>query len=492
MNKSKYIFLTVILSFFILLSCNDDDNNATDPSLTAPREYQFIWSAMNSWYYWQQEEDNLADSFDRNRTEFNKFLNSFSSAEALYNDLQYKPGVVDRFSFMTDDYVSLQQSLQGIDKSFGFKYTASLYNATSNDVFAVVLFIDAGSPADQAGLKRGDIITSINGTQLTRSNFYDLIGQDNITVSLSKYENNQFVPTGTSYSLTSKELDFNPVYLTKTFDLPNNKKVGYLVYNQFVAQYNDELNAAFADLKAAGINELILDLRYNPGGSILTSSYLGSMIYGTNTSDVFSRTVYNAKHSKYNGPYQFANELTVYDANYNEVGKQTINRLNLSKIYIITSQRTASSSELIINGLDPFIDVIQVGETTVGKNVGSVTLYDSPNTDFLDSSTASNQHTYAIQPIVSQSENSLGFSDYTNGFTPDAANVINEYNYLGQWKALGDESEVLLNHTLSLICPSCRVQPLSKTNDEAFEIIGQSDMDKLGFQHFTLQEAFLE
>ncbi len=484
----KYlVIVSLALTFW---SCGDDDSPAPTP-VSIDRPYDFIWEAMNSFYLWQEEKgDNLSDTKDDNINTYAEFLESYSTPEALFEDLLYQPNVVDHFSFMTDDYNNLLNSFQGIKKSFGHNFEAV---AISGDyVIAVVRYVLNDSPAQDAGLERGDIIVRVNGERITRSNYYNLLyEQENVVYGLAQVVAGQLIETGEMVTMAAVEINENPVFLKKVINLSNGKKVGYLVYNQFVSQYNDELNDAFASLSSAGITDLVLDLRYNPGGSILTSSYLGSMIYSTDENKIFNQVLYNSKHTRYNGSFNFSPTLKVYNSDLEQIGTSGVNSLGMNKLYILTGRRTASSSELIINGLNPFIDVVQIGETTVGKNVGSLTLFDSPNSDYTDLASANSEHTYAIQPIISKSANSAGFSDYTNGFAPDIEVV--ELDYLGNYKPLGDQSEPLLAKALEQICSSCRVGEIEKTFDSSYTTyLGESGDDLPAYQHFTLNELFLQ
>jgi len=119
----------------------------------------------------------------------------------------------------------------------------------------------------------------------------------------------------------------------------------------------------------------------------------------------------------------------------------------LTKIYIITTDGTASASELVINGLAPYISVVQVGETTVGKNVGSVTLYDSPS---FGKTNRNPNHKYAMQPLVLKIVNSVDFGEYTDGLPP----TYEQLEYINNMGVLGDPSEPLLNLTISKITGS--------------------------------------
>ena len=182
------------------------------------------------------------------------------------------------------------------------------------------------------------------------------------------------------------------------------------MYNQFTNEYDDDLYAAIEALKSAGITNLVMDLRYNPGGSVNTTRLLASMIYGTNTSDVFLRKRYNDKlQNQFND-----SQLEVYFAD--KVNGKTINSLGFSKLYVLTSSSSASASELLINSLEPYIDVIQIGDVTRGKNEFSTTLVDDRDNSYLYTPSRVNKinpnNQWAIQPLIGRNENADGFFDW--------------------------------------------------------------------------------
>ncbi|MGB5356223.1 MAG: S41 family peptidase, partial [Eudoraea sp.] len=217
---------------------------------------------------------------------------------------------------------------------------------------------------------------------------------------------------------------------------------GYLMYNGFTNEFDENLNNAFGELKAAGVTDLVLDFRYNPGGSVNSSRLISSMVYGTNTNEVYIRQRWN---DKIQGQF---NEADLVDFFANQTGEGTpINTLNLSRVYVIITNSSASASELVINGLNPYMDVIKIGDTTRGKNEFSLTLVDDPDRDgapYIYSPSRENQinpdNQWAIQPLVGRNENSVGFFDYTAGFAPEI--LLNED--LENLGVLGDLNEPLL------------------------------------------------
>lgn len=454
MRFRNYFVIPFLVLAFGIIGCKKDDG-VTVPLQNEVSEY--IWLSMNAYYFWQADVPNLSLEKYPTYDELYTFLNGFSSPETLFSSLLYED---DRFSFIVDDYEELEQSFQGISKSFG--YELRLVRATDNSIFGYVKYVVPGSPADDAGLVRGDVFNKVNGSSLTDDNYRELLfGSENITLTLADFVDNTLIPTGETVSMTAVDLTENPILLSKVIDLQG-LKVGYLVYNQFINNdaYHSELNAVFGDFINNGVSDLVLDLRFNPGGSVQTAQILASMIYGQATSStVFGKINYNQNLAELNDDIMFFESIPDVE--------EPMNRMNLSRIFILTTGNTASASELIISGLLPYLDVTQIGTTTVGKNVGSITIYDSPNIQKTPSNSNVNHtnpnHTYAIQPIISQFSNADGFSDYVDGFVPDIE--IEELDYLGDIKPLGDESEALLNQALSIIGGVARTERMFKAND---------------------------
>src|SRR5690606_28699965 len=150
----------------------------------------------------------------------------------------------------------------------------------------------------------------------------------------------------------------NPIFINKVLDT-GGKKIGYLMYNGFTNEYDAQLNNAFGELKSAGVTDMALDLRYNPGGSVNSARLLSSLIYGTYTNSVFLKARYNEKLQSEFGDA----DLIEYFADTTD-NNTPINTLGLSKVYIIATGSSASASELVMNGLDPYMNVIHIGTTT--------------------------------------------------------------------------------------------------------------------------------
>lgn len=454
----KRIYLLSVFTLFLVFSCKSPEIAEAPPVETVELKNpinDFTWKAMNSWYNWQDNVPNLADSKDDDVNSYHTYLNGFNTPEDLFKSLRYKSSSVDKYSWFIEDYIEQEKRFQGITKTFGFTTYNKAIEVGNDGIILLILKVSKGSTAEQKGIKRGDIIIGLNGQRFTTSNFNTLIEdyyKDSVELILGKGDG---VTEKTKVSITREEVSDPAIHLTKVFDDVNGKKVGYLVYNGFRSSYDKDLNNEFGKLKAAGINELILDLRYNGGGSVLTCGYLASMIYGEGVAekDVFAKTIYNKKHPNEGFTLPFLSGIFQYNENgkYIQGADIPLNRLTgINKLYVLTTKWTASASEMIINGLRPYMDVITIGQTTSGKNVGSITLYDSPNSDYKDKETANKSHRFAMQPIVFQIYNKEDKSDYASGFTPDIDLDLEYKNWSGILP-FGDENEVMLKTALNKI-----------------------------------------
>jgi C-terminal processing protease CtpA/Prc len=446
MKKFNFLLCTYLLIAIAFISCTNNDDVIEIPQNIEIQD--FVWKGMNSWYNWQSSVTNLADTKDDNSETYFSYLNSYATPENLFESLIYNPGTSDRFSWFIEDYIEQNNAFQGISVSFGFRLQAVSINETGDIIF-YVRYVAPNSAASNAGIQRGDIINALNGETINETNYNNVVANlSNETVTLSFVSENEGTLTFIEdKTITATQLSENPVHFKTVFNDINGEKVGYLVYNAFRSSYNDELNDAFLYFQNEGITELILDLRLNGGGSVLTSAYLASMIYKDANNDIFAELKFNEKHSNENGYYNFDDTLDVYDANGTKTGDEPIVRLNtINQLYVLTSSSTASASEMVINGLKPFIPVRVVGTTTYGKNVGSITLYDSPSSLYTNIESANPNHLNAMQPIVFQIFNKSGQSDYTHGFAPDIE--VKEFQYWNQILPFGNENEVVLKAAL--------------------------------------------
>ncbi|WP_373943295.1 S41 family peptidase [Polaribacter sejongensis] len=302
------------------------------------------------------------------------------------------------------------------------------------------------------------VFKAVDGTQITNTNLQNLLfgANTSYTINLADFNGGNPILNGNSIDLTKSQLQEDPVAKVEVF-VEGAKTIGYLLYNQFASSYDSELNAAFGTFKASGVTDLIVDLRYNGGGSVQTATYLGSMITTESNTTVFSKQVWNEKVMENNDASNFINYFTDKITDTDE----SINSLNLSTVYFIVSEDTASASELVINALSAYIDVKLVGTQTVGKQVGSITLYDSEDYSRYGVDLNTN-HTYAMQPIVLEITNANGENN-PNGYIPEVplAEDYGQDSGILNLGILGNRSEPLLNKTIEYV--STGTIPSAKT-----------------------------
>ncbi|MBF04566.1 MAG: peptidase S41 [Flavobacterium sp.] len=433
MKKKIVLFSGLLFLGIAVLSCKDDFDDF--PQSRSVNE--FIWKGLNQYYYWLEDSPDLADNRFASDGDFQAFLSTYSAPQDLFDHLLVD-SQTDRFSVLFSDYTLLEQALSGTQKNNGVDYELRYKNGSTTEVFGWVRYILPNSDAATKNIQRGDIFYAVNGTPLTNTNYSSLLSNDTYTLNLADYDNGNITPNGNSVSLTKTAFSENPVHIKKTFTI-GTKKIGYLMYNGFYSQYESELNDAFVYFASEGITHLVLDLRYNSGGSVNTATRLASMITGQFNDAIFAKQQWNYKLQALFDPEDLLNRFTTTLGN--GAGLQS---LNLDKLYVITSKRTASASELVINGLDAHINVTQIGDATTGKNVGSITVYDSPT---FRKENVNPTHKYAMQPIVLKIANKNDFSDYVNGLPAD----VNQLEDLGNLGVLGETSDPLLETTLNYI-----------------------------------------
>lgn len=463
MKKIKlYVWSMMIL--LLLTSCFHDDFDDQIRESTLLENQNFVYQGMKFFYLYKGEKEVLTDAYFSDDEDLRSYLNTFSSAEELFDDLLYHQ---DRFSIIVPDFRELEKSLAGIRKSNGMSFGLAKLSS-SGKVFGYVRYVLPQSPAENKNITRGMLFNKIDGIELNEQNYVQLLSADSYEISLVKLEDGELIPLNQSISLQKEEIAENPIYLQKVLEIGNHK-IGYLMYNAFTKSYDAELNQVFGDFKSAGITDLVIDLRYNGGGSIETSRALGSMITGQFNGQLFAKEVYNLN---------FAEKDLLFS---NQSNNLNLNNLQLHKVYILTTKSTASASELLINSLDPYIEVVQIGDYTTGKFQGSVTVYDSP--DFTRAAVKPG-HTYAMQPLILKTINAAGHTDYHDGLTPS----ILEKENLAEMGILGNPEEKLLNIALQQITGGI----LKPSFSESTPFLDYKQLPENQLQPILFQEMYTE
>ncbi len=449
----KKLFLSLFALSIVCASCFKDKDD-TIQTASVEDIQSFIYRGLNYYYLYKADTPELANDAFTSEEEKNTFLNSYDDPETLF---EYLRSPQDRFSLLVDDYVELENALNGVSLSNGMEFGLVLYPDGSGNVFGYVRYILPNTSAQTEGLRRGDIFNTIDGQQITENNFSDLLAPDSYTIGLATFDGTTVTPTNESASLIKTQYSENPILQSNTL-MVSGMKIGYLLYNGFTSEYDSQLNAVFSQFQTDGITELVIDLRYNGGGSVRTATYLASMITGQFPNQLLYTEEWNEDRQADNAengtfPSSFAN------------GGEGINSLNLNRVYILTTSRTASASELVINSLDPYITVMQVGDTTTGKFQASFLLYDAPAPSF-SRSEANPGHTYAMLPLVFKTANAAGVTDFVNGLFPDIE-LAEDYSNLG---TLGDINEPLLAAAINDILPT--PSPIRQNFNQLKEISG--------------------
>ena len=438
--NSRCFFLYLFLFSLLFTSCfeDNDDNGALASEIN-----DFVWKGMNASYLYKQEISDLDNNRFNDSEEYASYLNSYNSPENLFESLIYERDNIDKFSLIVDNYIELEQYLSGVSLSNGLNFGLVYLPNSTNEIFGYVRYVNNGSEADLANINRGDIFRSIDDIPLSIDNYSDLLSQEVYTVNFANYFNNNtedvsddtIVLNDINIELQKVPLIKNPVHHYSTLNYSGGK-IGYLMYNQFVSNYDDYLKTIFSEFKSNSVDELILDLRYNPGGSINSAIVLASLITGQFENEIFNTEQWNNDIQNYwlnNNPEYLINRFMSFQSS-----------LNLTRVFILTTRSSASASELIINCLKPYINVIQIGTTTYGKYQASVTLYDSEN---FSNQNVNRSHNYALQPLVLKTLNANGVTDYYNGISPDYEYEERAFD-MGQ---VGNINEPMLNFTFGII-----------------------------------------
>jgi len=446
-NSLNYLIRISCFSILIVLlaNCKKDIKPETVVIPEPTVVNKFVYSRLQSYYLWADQIPDLSPYRFSVQDSMNTFLNKYTDPNNLFTSLLYQYKTIDKWSFIVDDSQIIDNWIQGISETMGFDFMLARIG-TTGDVFGFVRYVYKGSPAENAGIKRGELFMKVDGTQLTVDNYQTLLFTKlTYTLSMASVSGNAISLNGKTVTMTAIKMQENPIQMDTVMQV-GNLKVGYLVYNGFNADFDLQLNDVFKKFKDAGIEKLILDLRYNGGGSVQTAIYLASMIHGTSTSEIFLKRQYNTGLQNYlintYGASSLNESFTGTILKTATTAATPINTLNLNKLYVITSDNTASASESLINGLKPYMQIFNVGINSAGKYVGSITIKD------LDANGVVNpKNNWAMQPIVVRIANKNSVSDFVDGLAPDYKAEEDIANLL----PFGDQNETLLRVALNEI-----------------------------------------
>lgn len=417
MKKICYLLPIVV----IILACTPkDDIDITYESGTNPYINKWIYEQMERYYYWnytlsKQSKTNL----DLDPEAYFKSLlytgDSYSSA--------YHPALGETFS-------------QSMRKSFGCEMGLT---TLGNQTFAVVLYSIPTSVAANIGLTRGVLIKTINGENITTTNFKTLY---NALISLE-----EAILTITTYT---EENGFTTpedvvIHQSFTFNQPirevilttNTKKVGYLNLPYFEVGMAQDFIAIFENMKQQQVDEVVLDLRYNGGGDVSSATALSIILADKiNADDLFITFEGNKNGGIIDQSFKDALETNESNVAFEDLRNA---HPSITTLYVLCGERTASASEIIINNLRSYMNVVTIGETTYGKNYASFIIQDERDSE---------NPGWILSPVIYALYNAEGEGDYQNGITPNYQ--INELD-VPELFPLGNVKESLLKKVLELI-----------------------------------------
>ena len=368
----------------------------------------YVRDVMSNLYLWYAEMPDLEPT-------------AFASPEAYLEAVRYRP-LDSTFSYITSR--AANDAFFSESQFIGFGLSTSL-----GEVDMLVTQVFPESPAADAGLSRGDRIVAIGGQEVAA-----LIAGGGIDSAFGPSEigvekDITFVtPDGTRRDahMVKGLVTIPTVSLTEVYNI-RGRRIGYIFFRNFVEPSYQALDAAFAELSAAGLDDLVLDLRYNGGGLVNVAQHLASYIGGVRTDgQVFAEFFHNDKNA-------FRNRLLRFEAKPNQ--------LTLERLIVVTTRASASASELVINALRPFMPVVIIGDTTYGKPVGQYAI------GFCDK---------LLAPVSFSLRNADGHGDFFDGFAPDCTAPDDAGHQLG------DPDEGSLREALTFAqTGACSQRPLT-------------------------------
>lgn len=386
---------------------------------TADGEKQFVRSYLTEQYLWYKDLKPLNPAAAADVSEY------FYGILADTPDRLGRPK--DRFSFIVPTSTADALST-GANVGYGVEWKGDTAGRQR------VAQVTVGSPAAQAGMARGGELVSVFSAT-DRSWYPNRMGA---TVTF-KYRDTPTAPIR-DITLQAVAVQDDPLPTTRVIDVEGGRKVGYMLFNDHSSVAQDKLIDAVQSMKGSGINDLVLDMRYNGGGYLYVALSMASMVAGPGADGkVFEQLVFNDKRAQDTAESKlpFVQTVLVADSNRHPEGS-ALPMLSLPRVYVLTSDSTCSASESIINGLRGVdVNVVLIGSTTCGKPYGF---------------SRKDNCGMSLYPIEFQGANAKGFGDYAEGLVANCT-VADDFDH-----ALGDTGERMLSaalqHVRTGVCPT--------------------------------------
>lgn len=418
----------VMSAMFVACSKDDGPGKTEVPQVSEAERIslkakKFVYDLTNEAYLW---EAYIPQNID---------YTTAAGPVELFDQMKYK--TLDKWSYVSDQSEEVMEEFQGVSTTYGYSLVFGRFS-NSNNLFAVVRFVYADSPAAKAGIKRGDFILQLNGSNITEENYLNLYYSATANLGMGVLLEGNTLTLGETKSLVAVKMYEDPVVEAKVLDV-DGKKVAYLFYAGYYAESHEKLVKVFQDFEQQGATELILDLRYNPGGNAQSPPFLASLIAPeqyVREGAVFLKEEWNALYNSYYA--QTGADMNTY------FKKDIPVNLNLNRVYVVTTSSTASASEATISGLTPYMDVVKIGSSTHGKYCGAALISGMDSNGNPDPEIEN----WLLSLVVYKFVNKDGFTEFKDGIAPDYE-VADDGLYDGI--PLGDTTDPMIAKAISLI-----------------------------------------
>lgn len=380
--------LSVLLLSMLVAGCGSDSSITGPGAPTAcsnDGQKQFVLDNLYYWYLWN---DLLPGNIS---------IGDYATPEELatlvtqtYGPQQPGGGPLDRFSSVGSLQADQQFFGEGKYEGFGFSWRLENNAMRFSRVFA-------DSPANMVGgFSRGQTVVSLDGRAIAdiiaNEGVNAVLDNDTVQFEVQELDGTILPPV----AVTKDIVTIDPVPQWRVIDMgAGNPPVGYMEFATFISTADPQFETVFSSFNTAGVEDVIIDMRYNGGGLVSTANLLGDYLGGfANDGQIFSNTEFNADRAAANNSIDYISRLG--------------SSIDINRLIVVASRGTASASELVINGLDPFVNggVYIVGDNTFGKPVGQVGL------EFCDK---------ILRPTSFKKSNAAGFGDYFDGLPVDCA-----------------------------------------------------------------------
>lgn len=410
--------LQLLCLILLLSACRKQDAPAPAGPATQQEINNWILANMREYYLWNQSLPAGADGQQEPVTFFNSLKQPGDRFSVIYNESNFPKGML---------------------RTFGIDYYIIPWVQAPGGAIGIVNFVIPGTAAALNGLKRGDYFTRISNTIITPANAQqlgkELLLKSKSNITTAKVLDNGQVTEAQQVAIEGRLIVENPLYEKKTWQI-NGKKIAYLFLNNFDDYYNNDVLQAFRKFKEEGVSELIIDLRYNPGGSVTGAALLSALVApGLDELKPFVQYAGNAKQQVKMRSFK---DVLAVPSDGNKVipfSALAPGQLSLPRVFILGTAITGSAAEVVINNLKPYTQVVLIGQTTFGKDVGAVSI-------------TNKRIPWSLLPVTYKLSNARGEGGYENGITPQY--VSDEKSILPLFP-IADQQDPLIAQALSLI-----------------------------------------